>query len=159
VEHRSLEQQWVLLSYRLPREPSTPRLALWRRLRKLGVAQLGDGLVALPYDARTKEHLEWNAAAVAEAGGEAIVWIAVPGSRRDTERLAREMRAARDAEYRVLCDEAAALAVGEVDGRTLARMRRTLRDINRRDYFRARARDDARLAVNRLGAKTEQRAS
>ena len=33
---------WVLLSYRVPREPSTPRIAVWRRLRQLGVAQLGD---------------------------------------------------------------------------------------------------------------------
>ena len=38
---------WVLLSYRMPREPSTPRIAVWRRLRQLGAAQLGDGLVAL----------------------------------------------------------------------------------------------------------------
>ena len=26
-------QRWVLLAYRLPREPSTPRIALWRKLR------------------------------------------------------------------------------------------------------------------------------
>jgi hypothetical protein len=83
----------------------------------------------------------------------------VPGSRRDTERLACEMRSARDTEYRALCDEAAALTLGEVDGRTLARLRRTLRDINRRDYFRAPARDEARMAVDRLGATTREPAS
>ena len=43
---------WVLLAYRLPREPSTPRITVWRKLRRLGVAQLVDGLVALPADAR-----------------------------------------------------------------------------------------------------------
>ena len=37
--------RWVQLAYRLPREPSAPRLAVWRRLRGLGVAQLLDGLV------------------------------------------------------------------------------------------------------------------
>jgi hypothetical protein len=31
---------WVLLAYRLPREPSTPRIALWRGLRRLGAAQI-----------------------------------------------------------------------------------------------------------------------
>jgi len=46
---------WVLLAYRLPREPSTPRITLWRKLRRLGVVQVLDGLVALPADARTKE--------------------------------------------------------------------------------------------------------
>jgi len=25
-------RRWVLLAYRMPREPSTPRIALWRRL-------------------------------------------------------------------------------------------------------------------------------
>jgi len=47
--------EWVLLSYRLPGEPSTPRIALWRKLRRLGVAQISDGLVALPRGARTRE--------------------------------------------------------------------------------------------------------
>ena len=46
--------KWVFLVYRLPREPSTPRIALWRRLRRLGVVQIADGVVALPLDARTK---------------------------------------------------------------------------------------------------------
>jgi hypothetical protein len=40
--------QWVMLVYRLPRTPSTPRIALWRRLHPLGVAQIVDGVVALP---------------------------------------------------------------------------------------------------------------
>ena len=39
---------WVLLGYRLPREPSTPRITVWRKLKRLGVVQLSDGMVALP---------------------------------------------------------------------------------------------------------------
>src|SRR4051794_9204915 len=31
----STRTSWVLLAYRLPREPSTPRIALWRKLRAL----------------------------------------------------------------------------------------------------------------------------
>src|SRR2546426_11732495 len=62
---------WVLLAYRLPREPSTPRSALWRRLRRLGAAQVVDGLAALPLDARNREQLEWLAEEGIEAGGEA----------------------------------------------------------------------------------------
>ncbi|MCP3938630.1 MAG: chromate resistance protein [Actinomycetia bacterium] len=156
MDDPSTQQQWVLLSYRLPREPSTARIATWRRLRKLGVAQIGDGLVALPYDARTKEHLEWTAAAVIEADGEAMVWVAVPGSHRDTEQLANQMRSARQDEYQVLIEEAAAQNPDDLDGRTLARLRRTLRDINRRDYFRAPMRDQARIAVNRLAMTTTE---
>ena len=66
-------REWVLLSYRIPREPSTPRIAVWRKLNDLGVAQIGDGLVALPALERTIEHLEWVAVRVTEAAGEATV--------------------------------------------------------------------------------------
>ena len=65
----------MLLAFRLPREPSTPRIALWRKLKRLGAAQLLDGLVALPLDDRNREQLEWLADDVAEAGGEATIWI------------------------------------------------------------------------------------
>src|SRR5258708_14774123 len=102
--------EWVLLAYRLPREPSTPRIALWRKLRRLGVAWVVDGLVALPADARTKEQFEWLADGVIEAGGEATVWQGRPGSARDERALAERMAAAISAEYRQLIDEAHATA-------------------------------------------------
>jgi hypothetical protein len=41
-----------VLSYKLPREPSGPRTTLWRRLKRLGVIQLADGLVALAQEYR-----------------------------------------------------------------------------------------------------------
>ncbi|HCB58693.1 MAG TPA: chromate resistance protein, partial [Arthrobacter bacterium] len=70
----------MLLCYRLPREPSSPRVTLWRKLQRLGVAQLSDGLVALPADARTREHFDWIAAEVREAGGTAGLWLSQPAS-------------------------------------------------------------------------------
>src|SRR5213078_4943551 len=81
--------EWVLLCYRLPREPSTPRIAVWRKLKRLGVAQLTDGLVALPADARTREQLEWIAEEIIEAGGEASTWLAHPTSADQERTLAR----------------------------------------------------------------------
>lgn len=86
---------WVLLSYRIPREPSTPRISVWRQLRRLGALQIGEGVAALPLDDRTREHMDWLASEIEEAGGEAVVWIAQPSTkaeqrlleRRHTERL------------------------------------------------------------------------
>src|SRR5437762_4410744 len=91
--------EWVLFAYRLPREPSTPRIALWRALRRLGAVQLLDGLVALPADSRTREQLEWLADGVLEAGGEASVWLGSPGSAAQERALAARMQAAVDEEY------------------------------------------------------------
>ena len=82
---------WMLLCYRVPREPSAPRIAIWRKLKRLGVGQLGDGLVGLPADARTREQLEWVAEEVTEAGGSAGVWLARPASLAQERELAAAM--------------------------------------------------------------------
>lgn len=144
--------QWVLLSYRLPREPSTPRIAIWRKLKRLGVAQLGDGLVALPADARTREQLEWIAEEALEAGGTAGVWLAQPATAAQERDLAQGMAAARAAEYAKVTAEAHAAAEGDETSRASAmrRLRAELHRITRRDYFPLAERDRARAAVEAL---------
>jgi DNA-binding transcriptional regulator PaaX len=143
---------WVLLSYRIPREPSTPRITIWRKLKRLGVAQLGDGLVALPADARTREQLDWIAEEITEAGGTASLWIAQPANEKQDPQMAETMAAARAAEYITILNQAAAAA--DVTGaeciRTVRRLRDELRKIQRRDYFPPAERDAARLAVDHL---------
>src|SRR5882762_12023430 len=95
----------VLLSYRIPREPSTPRIAIWRKLKRLGVAQLGDGLVALPADARTREQIDWIAEEITEADGTASVWLAQPASLTQERELATAMATARAEEYRKVTNQ------------------------------------------------------
>jgi len=147
-------QTWALLSYRIPREPSTPRIAVWRKLKELGVVQLGDGLVGLPHDARTKEHLEWVAASAVEAGGEAMVWTATPSTRRHSTELAQQMNDAREIEYSELLSEIE--ATKEAGSHTIQRWRRHWRRIDRRDYFRAPLSDKARLAIADLAAQPDR---
>src|SRR5437764_14896334 len=100
--------QWVLLSHRLPREPSTPRITVWRKLKRLGVAQISDGLVALPADARTREHLEWIADEIIEGGGTATICLAPPGTLAADRDLTATMPDPRPAEYTKVTDEATA---------------------------------------------------
>jgi uncharacterized protein YdbL (DUF1318 family) len=141
--------QWVLLSYRIPREPSTPRIGVWRKLERLGVARLGDGLVALPADARTREQLDWLAEEIVEAGGTAMVWLATPASSGQERAIAQAMRAARAVEYQAIAAEAHAAAGGTTVDRARAarRLRGGLRRIARRDFFPPRERDVAQAAV------------
>jgi ChrB-like protein len=140
-----------MLAYRLPREPSNPRVVLWRKLRRLGAVQLVDGLVTLPADARTKEQFEWLADEVEEAGGEATIWLARPGSARQERQVARRLADAAAEDYRaVTVDADAAVESGAADGRTLARLRRELRRIGQRDHFPPPERDAAHAAVRRL---------
>jgi hypothetical protein len=150
--------KWVLLAYRLPREPSTPRSALWRKLRRLGAAQLLDGLVALPLDARTREQLEWLAEEVVEAGGEATIWLGELASLAEERGLASGMAGAVAADYRRLLAEAE-MAREESPGsrrRTLGRLRRELRRIRARDYFPPPERELAQQAIAELALLVEE---
>ena len=144
----------MLLTYRMPREPSTPRIAVWRALKRLGVAQLGDGLVALPADARTREQLDWVAEQITEGGGIAGVWLARPGTLRQERELAAAMATARAAEYAAVLGDAAAALGADPAARAgvLRRLRGQLRRIGRRDYFPPPQRDAAHAAVAALAA-------
>lgn len=142
--------RWVLLAYRLPREPSTPRIAMWRGLRRLGVAQVADGVVALPLDARTREQLEWLAEDVVEHGGEASIWIAEPGTAAQERGLARRMAEAVTAEYERVAVEARSPMMATERRRTQPRLRRELHRIRARDHFPTDAGERARRAVEAM---------
>ena len=150
--------EWVLLVYRLPREPSTPRIALWRSLRRLGVVQVADGVVALPADARTTEALEWLADEAVEAGGEATLWRGRPTSVGQERAMAARMAAAVAEEYADVREAAGAALADDSVGRrrSLGRLRRELRRIAQRDFFPPPERAEARGAVEALAAAVEQ---
>lgn len=148
--------RWVLLAYRLPREPSTPRITLWRKLKRLGAGQLLDSLVALPMDSRNKEQLEWLAETVLEDGGEASIWIAQPATAAQERSLARTMSDAIAAEYRLVTEAArAAGAEPATARRTLARLRRELGRIRARDFFPPPERKEAEAAIQALSRAME----
>lgn len=147
--------EWVLLCYRVPREPSTPRIAVWRRLKALGVAQVGDGVAALPADARSREQLGWVAEQVEQAGGSSLLWTAVPTTTEQERVLAEQMRDARAAEYAAVRDAAGSAPRGDSGdsggaGVLLRRLRAELRRIERRDWFPPPERAAARAAVRAL---------
>jgi hypothetical protein len=146
--------QWVLLSYRVPREPSTPRITIWRKLKRLGVAQISDGLVALPADPRTREQLEWIAEEVVDAGGTASLWLAKPGAAATERELAAAMSEARAAEYAKITAEVRAGARFAPDARLalVRRLRADLLRVQRRDYFPPAERTAAETAIDILAA-------
>jgi hypothetical protein len=150
----SQAEDWVLLAYRLPRVPSTPRSAVWRKLKRLGVAWLGDGLVALPADSRTREQLEWVAEDVTDHGGEATLWLGRPLGARAISAVVSRMTAAIAAEYDAVAAEAAAMLIADAAARrrAVARLRRELHRIQGRDFFTCPQREAARHAVEHLAA-------
>lgn len=150
--------RWAMLAYRLPRQPSTPRITVWRKIKRLGAIQLADGLVALPLDSRTLEALEWIAEEVVEAGGESTIWIGQPSSRGQERALAARMAGAIAEEYAALIAAArvATEAEPKVRRRTLARLRREQQRIRRRDFFPPVEREQTEAAVAELAASLSE---
>ena len=145
-------RSWVLLAYRMPREPSTPRIAVWRKLRRLGVAQIVDGLVAVPESVGNLEQLGWVANDILDAGGEAQLWTAALNSvKQERELVARLNREVSEA-YRAFAGEtdAAGRGADPISRRQLDGLRRELRGIVRRDHLGASGRDRAERALARL---------
>lgn len=150
-------QRWVLLAYRLPREPSTPRITLWRNLRRLGAAQVGDGLVALPLTDETQEQVEWLATGIQDAGGDASVWFGEAATRAQEDRWMDRIRQASTDEFETLRRRALEAATGDETARrrSLRHLRAEFRKARMRDYGRSAAGDDALAAVERLALATE----
>ena len=161
TEAKSRRVDWVLLAFRRPREPSTPRIAVWRKLKRLGAAQLLDGLVALPVDRRNREQFDWLAQEVAEAGGEATIWVGRLATAEQERRLVGRMREGIAAEYRQLIADAEALQAEAAGGRvrSLGRLRRELRRIRERDYFPPPERELAQQAFEAAAVAMEAAAS
>jgi DNA-binding transcriptional regulator PaaX len=146
--------RWVLLIYRIPREPSRHRVAVWRKLRDLGALYLQNGVAALPNDAVTREQLEWLQLRVREAGGEATLWEARPGTVAEEGQLVGTFRAAREEAYRALITEAERVRrKAEMGGgaaallEQLGKLEREFRAERRRDYFRSPLRTEAATAL------------
>jgi hypothetical protein len=144
--------RWVLLVYRIPREPSRHRVAVWRKLRDLGALYLQDGVAALPEDAVTREQLEWLQLRVREAGGEATLWEGRPGTLAEEAELVGDFRASREEAYRAITAEAERLRRkahmgGEALSEQLGKLEREFRAERRRDYFRSPLRREAAAAL------------
>ena len=144
--------RWVLLVYRLPREPSRHRVAVWRKLRDLGALYLQDGVAALPEDAVTREQLEWLQLRVREAGGGATLWEGRPGTAAEEAGLVEDFRHSREEAYRAIIAGAERLRrKAEMGGggvlEQLGKLEREFRAERRRDYFRSPLRREAAGAL------------
>ena len=69
---------WVVLTYRVPQEPSRHRVALWRELRRAGAVSLQQATWDLPLHPGTEETIDRVVALVERAEGEVFVFTASP---------------------------------------------------------------------------------
>jgi CRISPR/Cas system-associated endoribonuclease Cas2 len=61
---------WLLIVYRIPREPTAARVYAWRKLTQLGAVALQDAVWIVPASDRNREQFQWIASEIIELGGE-----------------------------------------------------------------------------------------
>jgi len=122
-------QMWVLLHYKIPREPSAPRVYVWRKLKRLGALLLQDAVWVLPATPHTREDFQWLAMEIIEQGADATVWEAGLLLAGQEETLVRQFLAQVEVEYRALL---AGLEGADPD---LATLSRRYQQAQGQDYF------------------------
>jgi len=65
---------WLLLVYKIPREPTASRVYVWRKLKQLGAIAVQDAIWVLPATPRTQEQLQWLASEILELAGVASLF-------------------------------------------------------------------------------------
>lgn len=156
-------EQWAVFVWRLPMGSSTPRVTVWRLLRRLGAATLTPGAALLPWREDLVEQLDWLAQEVDEQGGDAWVMRVSELSEAEEQRVIDEVNAERKAEYADIRSGAqeflarSAEHPGPEDDYALRRrterellaLQRRFRKIRDRDHFGAPGRAAAAAAIDR----------
>ncbi|MBE7552500.1 MAG: chromate resistance protein [Anaerolineales bacterium] len=136
---------WTVLTYSLPSTPrSSPRVALWRRLRRLGAVSPTGGVHILPAEEECIEALQWLAQEIRQAQGEALVMRVEQFDGLTDAQLIERFQQARAEEYGeietqlVALEQAANTLTDEERANfqdSLDKLRRRHADIKRVDYF------------------------
>src|SRR6218665_4138055 len=91
--------KWLLLTYKVPAEPSSKRLALWGRLKGVGAVYLQNGVCVLP---KTDEHvrrLKVLENDIAAMEGDCLLLETIALDRRQEDKVVNRFKADRDEQY------------------------------------------------------------
>lgn len=122
-------KKWLILVYRIPREPTAGRVFVWRKLKQLGAISVQDATWVLPKTSRTQEQFQWLASEITELHGEAILWEAEQLYATEPATLRRQFMEPIEIEYREI------LAGLRKKDRDLSVLSKRYQDAHARDYF------------------------
>jgi hypothetical protein len=123
------ETSWVLLVYKIPREPTSSRATIWRKLKRLGALLLHDAVWVLPATPWTREQFQWLAVEIGELDGEAHLWESHLLLNGQAEALVQQFQARVDAAYQKILEEL------EQEDADLVSLSRKYQQVRAQDYF------------------------
>jgi hypothetical protein len=71
--NRPRATSWLLLLYSLPTKQKTERVAIWRRLKKMGAVQIKTSTYLLPDEPAQYEQFQWLAQQIRDFGGDSTL--------------------------------------------------------------------------------------
>jgi DNA-binding transcriptional regulator PaaX len=133
--------KWLLLIYKIPREPTARRVSIWRKLKQLGAMLLHDSVWVLPATAQTREQFQWLASEIVEQGGEATLWL--------SELTGERQRAELEKSFSAIADQAYQEILGQLRRKKpdLPALGRRYLQIQQRDFFRSKLGEKVRQAL------------
>ena len=90
---------WLLLLFSLPTIRNTERVAVWRRLKKMGAVQIKTSTYLLPDEPAQYEQFQWLAQPIRDYGGDSTLVRAHEIEGLTKEKVISFFNAARDKEY------------------------------------------------------------
>jgi len=90
---------WLLLLFSLPTNRNTERVAVWRRLKKIGAVQIKTSTYLLPDEPAQYEQFQWLGQQVRDYGGDSTLVRAQEIEGLTREKVISLFNAARDKEY------------------------------------------------------------
>jgi hypothetical protein len=94
-----VETSWLLLTYKVPSDPATRRVALWRKIKGLGAVYVQNGVCMLP---KTDEHVrrfKMLENDIVEMGGESLILETVAIDPGQQEKVIARFKADRGEHY------------------------------------------------------------
>src|SRR6478736_9131151 len=90
---------WLLLLFSLPTNRNTQRVAVWRRLKKMGAVQIKTSTYLLPDEPAQYEQFQWLAQQIRDYGGDSTLVRAQEIEGLTKEKVISLFNTAREAEY------------------------------------------------------------
>jgi hypothetical protein len=127
---------WRVLIYRVPTEPASKRVAVWRDLKRLGALYLQQCACIFPDVPEVTEQVNEITAKIPTLGGETFLLEVPKLQPEDETRIIESFRAQRTSEYAEIIEECETKFVKEIE-QDLDKIRRWFERVLERDWFKA----------------------
>ncbi len=104
------DARWLLLIHQIPPKPDYFRVKIWRRLQRVGAVAIKNSVYVLPKSDQTLEDFQWIIREITQGGGDASLCEAGFVEGLSDSQIEALFRAARDADYASIADEARELS-------------------------------------------------